>query len=160
LANEEDIIKRKDERYGEIKEKLIGQTLVLRSPAASALPAFFNLITDKKTRAFLETKKDEILLLHEQSGRHNLRILKQSLWDFERLSKCFSKKHWANPEAVEIVLQVVLALSFEARAGSLQRDEFSALKQSKYIRHFVENKSKETSGISNLERKYPQVSFD
>jgi hypothetical protein len=117
LANEEDILAReenimdtkneqhnreeafltgKSSSYSKIKEKLVGQTLTVNSTARSAIKNFLDLIKDDKTRKFLNHNADEILLLHSQSRTNNLRLLKHSLWDFERLARCFSERHWAN----------------------------------------------------------------
>src|ERR1700740_2243129 len=111
LANEDPILE-KDEQYKLIKEKLIGQTLEVRSSTSTALPNFMKLIRDPETRAFLEKSTGVVLSMHQQSKTGNLRLLKHALWDFERLSRNFTAKHWSNGDALACLLRIVLALSF------------------------------------------------
>lgn len=86
VANEEEILKRGDDRYAEIKEKLIGQTLQVRSSLETALGYFITLVRNDRSRAYLEAHVDEIKLLHGQSQTENLRLLKHALWDYERFA--------------------------------------------------------------------------
>jgi hypothetical protein len=159
LGNEDEILKREDDLYREIKEKLIGQTLAVRSTARSAVNNFLALIRDNKTRDFLRKNIDDILLLHSQSESENLRILKQALWDFERLAVCFSEKHWQNGEAVGILFRVVLALSLETRRGKLKAGQFAKVQASSIARYF-KDKDAETPGIAaELDKRYPETDF-
>jgi hypothetical protein len=147
LANEDEILKRKDDLYDELKEKLIGQTLAVRSTPRSAINNYLTLIKDNKTRDFLRINIDNILLLHSQSESENLRILKQALWDFERLAVCFSERHWENDEAIGILFRVVLALAFETRRGKLKAEQFAEVQASGIARLF-RDRDTETPGIA------------
>ncbi len=160
IANENEILKREIGRYPEIKEKLIGQTLEVRSTAKFAIQEFFTLIENQRTRIFLEKNVDTVLLLHSQTGKNNLRILKHALWDFERLATCFSVKHWENDEAVGIVFRVVLALSFQTRSGSLKEEQFAEFRLGR-IRRYLGAKSGEAAGAADeLLKLFPSVDFD
>ena len=160
LANEVEILSENVDRYGEIKEKLVGQTLEVRSTAASAIVNFLESITESATNVFLRRHIKEILLLHAQSGTNNLRILKQSLWQFEQLATCFSERHWANDEAILAVLRIVLALSFEIRSGKLKAEQFAEIQLNRFTR-FIQNKSSERPNVGiELEARYPEVRFD
>src|SRR5258708_5746930 len=163
LANETQILNRSDDaaRYAEIKEKLIGQTLEVCSTVRSAIKTFYSLIRRAPTREFLEQNEEEILLPHSQSGTHNLRLLKQSLWDFERLGMCLLPTHWANSEATGILLQVVLALSFQVRSGKLSEEHFAAAQQtSGFVKYMRQTNKEEPSVADKLETIYPTVHFD
>jgi hypothetical protein len=86
--------------------------------------------------------------------------LKQSLWDFERLGTCFSKKHWANDGAVGILFRVVLALSFQIRSGKLKEEQLAEVQVNRYAR-IRSAKSDSTPGVADeLEKRYPGTSFD
>ncbi len=84
------------QRYSQIKEKLIGQTLKVRSSVRVALPHFLTLIRSKKTEAYLKEHLEDIYTIHSQSETENLRLLKQALWDFERFSSQLTDVHWAS----------------------------------------------------------------
>jgi GTPase SAR1 family protein len=85
IANEDDILGRKDELYKTIKEKLIGQTLEVVPNYDDALNEFLSEIKNNHARIFLTNNKQEITGIFGHSGTNNLRLLRQSLWDFERL---------------------------------------------------------------------------
>jgi hypothetical protein len=146
-------------QYRQIKEKLTGQTLAVNATPRSALKNFLDLIRDDKTKKFLKNKIDDILLLHSQSETNNLRLLKQSLWDFEHLAICFSEKHWANDEAIGILFRVVLPLSFETRSGGLEAKQFDELNVSRYTRYWT-TKHGVQSIADKLDKQYPETNFD
>jgi hypothetical protein len=153
LANETAILE-KDEKYKLIKEKLIGQTLELQPSTQAALSNFLKGIRHQKTLSFLESNADLLLSIYRQSGTNNLRLLKHSLWDFERLATTFTEKHWSNDEALTSLLRIVLSLSFEVRSGALRVDELGDLGISEIIRH-MEAKGKEDASVAGrIERKY------
>ncbi len=160
LANEAEILSRKDSRYAEIKEKLIGQTLEVRSTAAIAIPQFLELIKDDRTRRFIKDNVDELLMIYKQSGTENLRILKQSLWSFERLATCFSEEHWKNCEAVTILFRVVLALSFQIRSGSLKVEQLADVQVVKFRKLINPKKGEAADTFDDLEERYPEIRFD
>jgi hypothetical protein len=158
IANEVEILKREDKLYAEIKEKLIGQTLTVQSTIEDALAHFLTLIGDAKSKEYLTSRVDEIRLLHSQSGTDNLRLLKQALWDFERLGFCLTETHWKNDEAVGILFRNVLALSFEARAGHLNEEQLLAVATESSIRLFKKETDAPTFA-DELKKKYPEVEF-
>lgn len=120
IANEPEIISRKDEDYIRIKEKLIGQTLRMSAHVNEAFNAFLINISDKNTRAFLSDNRANVIGVHKQSGTNNLRIFKQALWDYERVAQHFTDEHWQNEPAMQSLLSVIVSLSIEHRAGHIQ----------------------------------------
>ncbi|CAN7645387.1 P-loop NTPase fold protein [Phenylobacterium sp. LjRoot225] len=126
IANEAAI---QDEAYGGIREKLIGKTLVLRSVFEGALDSFVGDLRDKAARDFLTRRRDLVRQLYSQSHLDNLRILQQGLWEFERVFRVLDEHHRTNAEAMDAVLMLILAYSFEVRAGRLKaehlRDRFA-----------------------------------
>jgi hypothetical protein len=174
LANEDEILKFRAKTIGEaesknepeartyknIKEKLVGQTLTVNSTPNSAFSIFVAMVTDKNIKTFLSNNKDTILLLHSQSGTNNLRLLKHALWDFERFGACLSTKHWSNNEVVQILLRILLVLSFETRSGRLAADRFDELKVSRFVRYMKSEKDGDQTIVDELEKRYPEVDFD
>jgi hypothetical protein len=159
VANEEDIIKRGDERYAEIKEKLIGQTLTVRSTVKAALSHFLSLIKDEKTKTYLCGHEEDVQLLHSQSETENLRLLKHALWDFEKAALCLTETHWKNDEAVGILLRNVIALSFEVRCGRLSKEQLLSVPSDASYQLFRKATAEKTPA-DELKQRYPEVEFD
>jgi hypothetical protein len=160
IANEIELLKRVDERYHEIKEKLIGRSLEIQSTVSDAIKNFVQLVTHNRARAFLTRHAESIIDIHKQSETENLRILKQSLWDFERLGSCFTNKHWKGEEAVLILLRLVVALSYQVRSGALKRELFVDVRPDAFARYMRKEKEEAPSLIDLLEKRYPEVRFD
>jgi AAA domain len=175
IANEAELLKRENaspppasnegtqnnsSAYELIKEKLIGQTLEVRSSAAEALGNFLVDIRDARTKRFLEQNEETVLALHKESETHNLRLLKHALWDYERISSSFKKKHWANETAMSILFNIVLALAIEVRAGRLNKDEFSGLSVSQMIRLMRSKGGNDNSVAGLMERRYPSLRLE
>jgi hypothetical protein len=89
VANEKEI--RGGDDYHRIREKVIGKTFEIQSALKQALETFTKSIDDKRARDFLESKSENISQIYHQSGLNNLRILQQTMWDFERFSWCYQR---------------------------------------------------------------------
>lgn len=134
LANEQEV-KKKSAEYVLVKEKLIGQTLKVRSDTGSAYPHFLTTVSDARVQDLLRKERSRVLEIHTQSGSNNLRILQQSFWDFERLSMLFSEGNWKNFEGMQKLLELTLALSMEIRAGKIESDDLEKLTVSSLARY-------------------------
>jgi DNA polymerase III delta prime subunit len=148
-------------KYTLIKEKLIGQTLEVRSSAPDALSSFLGDIQEGPVATFLKASKTRILDLYAGSCTENLRLLKHSLLDYERIATNLTPEHWQNENAMKTLLEILLLLSIEARAGRLTRDQFPSLAASELVRRLSSKNSKgEYSVADQLAQKYPTVSVD
>jgi hypothetical protein len=134
VANEDEVLKREDTKYAEIKEKLIGQTLSVKPDITAALTHFLALIKEPRTKEYLKLQEQAIRLLYSQSNTDNLRLLKHALRDFERLALCLTEAHWSNDEAVGILFRNIIALSIETRSGRLSHDALVAAANGPRIR--------------------------
>jgi hypothetical protein len=159
VANEDEILKREDTKYAEIKEKLVGQTVSVKSDITAALTHFFALIKDPRTNEYLKLQEPNARLLYSQSNTDNLRLLKHALSDFERLAACLTETHWNNNEAVGILFRNIIALSIETRSGRLSSDALVAAANEPRIRLFRKPDDPKTSG-DQLRERYPEVEFD
>ncbi|MFB0490063.1 putative DNA-binding ribbon-helix-helix protein [Methylobacterium sp. OAE515] len=159
IANEEPLIEKERSAYTEIKEKLIGQTLEIKSSAPLAIDEFIGQIKDHKTREFLKEYKISILELHSQSLRDNLRILKQALWDFEKIGRCLNENHWAKKDVVAKILQSFMVLSMEFRSGKLDHDDFKLFSISPVLRQMKRKTEGSADKLDQLEKKYTPVSI-
>ena len=167
VANEAEIQKRADEsssadkRYAEIKEKLIGQTLQITSTAEDALRSFLDGIAHHKVKAFLTEHMSDVIAIHRQSQTNNLRLLKQAMWDYERLAQHFEDKHWENSDAMKSVLGLLLAVSIEHRCGRLGAEQqIRRLLDSGLIRAMERQSGKEKGVEDQIEERYRTVTFD
>jgi DNA polymerase III delta prime subunit len=132
LANEKEIgsaKKKEDDSDGDYKrrrEKLIGKTLEVRSAFDDAFAHFASKIDDVKTRQFFEKNAGEISIIYAQSELNNLRILQQTMWDFERFCGVLKPAHRKNSEAMLALLRLLFALSFELKAARINIDDLTS----------------------------------
>jgi len=117
LAHEDKLSER--DEYKEIKEKLVGKTFSITPNLESAIDDFIGKLTHIEARQFLIANKSLITEVYTLSGYKNLRILKQSLWDFERIYKALPAKATAKDELVKRILALSLMFSLEVRIGAL-----------------------------------------
>lgn len=121
IANENEIAPK--EEYLRLKEKLIGKTLTVQSSLPQALTYFTSKIADASTRKMYQKNKNEISAIYHQSSLSNLRILQQTMWDFERVYSVLTSTQRANKQAMAALLSLLFTLSFEVKAGRLIRDD-------------------------------------
>jgi hypothetical protein len=166
IANEDVLSKQPNERYLEIKEKLFGQTLEVRSSVEDALDEFLDEIANEEVADYLSKNRSIIIDTYNASASNNLRVLKHALWDLERFGKDFPQNVWKNEEAARWIVSITLALAIEYRLGRITRDEIIDLFENKMVR-LVQRASRRTgdtpaeqSRIELLEERYRSLSFD
>ncbi len=118
LANENEIPNQEKDRYSQVKEKLIGQTLELHSPIDKALETFLENMDESRVKLLYRENIEIIKSLYQQSETQNLRILQQLLWTFERFSKCLTDEQWKKPEAVLELTKLVFTIGFLLKGNS------------------------------------------
>lgn len=121
LANEQEI--GADEDYARRREKLIGKTLQVRSVFDEAFKHFVANVDDAGARAFMETAASDIATIYGQADLDNLRILQQTMWDFERFYAALLPEHTANKEAMTTLLRLLFVLSFEFKGARATEDD-------------------------------------
>jgi hypothetical protein len=87
VANEDEISEGND--YRRRREKLIGKTLEVQSAFEDAFEFFLSRIKNSEIGSLFETNSAEIAAIYAQSGLNNLRVLQQTMWDFERFCEVF-----------------------------------------------------------------------
>jgi hypothetical protein len=117
LANEKEIDK--SDAYRLRREKIVGKTLRVHSTFHEALEQFLSHIADQELKAFLSSQRDEIAHLYTASTTDNLRVLQQTIWDFERLYGACSEAHRGNTPAMAALLRLFFPLSFEFKTGRM-----------------------------------------
>lgn len=123
VANVDEIAHADRVEFERRREKIIGKVLEVRSAFAEAYSWFCSSIDDGSTKAFLAEEALEVATLYEQSGLQNLRILQQTMWDFERVFQCLEERHRDRRPGLVTLLRLFFALSFEVKAGRLAADD-------------------------------------
>ena len=121
LANEKEISDQPAYLIG--KEKLIGKTLEVEPDFKAAFNKFLKEILDEATKSFYSHHQTEIQIIYEQSSSKNLRILQQTLWDFERVYSTTCERHRTRTDAMNHILRLFLAIAFEFKAGNFNSDD-------------------------------------
>ncbi|MGO7873683.1 P-loop NTPase fold protein [Rhizobium leguminosarum] len=156
IANEDEIDKSGD--YTRVREKLIGKTLKLQSAFDEAMAEFLANAEYQMTRNVLQKHSVYIAELYHRAAFNNLRILQQSIWDFERVFLALSPKHREHEEAVKTLLGLLFVLSFEIKAGRLTAADIDQ-RQSRLFSAQMQGfqKADELPPISQAEARYPTV---
>jgi hypothetical protein len=144
-----------DDEYISIKEKLIGITFKVSPDFDGAFDNFTTKMSIKISK-ICRARKQDIEVLLTQSETDNLRILLQSLWEFERFVSALSTEHIANDAAVTTLLRVFFALSFELRAARATEQEIAALEA---IHPILANKGNPDFAVK-LRSRYPGTDFN
>lgn len=158
IANDKEI--KAGEDYERRKEKLVGKVLEVQSSFDEAFSAFVTLIDDTFTKELFEKNADEISSLYEQSKKDNLRILQQTMWDFERFCKSLTDEHRENPDAMLTLLRLFFVLSFEFKSNQISAEDLETGRGlSAMVRANLE-KDKEPTPIVRAAGRYPNVDLN
>lgn len=163
LANEEEIFKedeKNEETYRRIKEKLIGKTFEITPDFDGALIHFIEQVDCSYVKKIYLKNTQVIRDLYDSSAYENLRHLKQSLWDFERLCLHLTEKIKENEELIVHLLKLYLCYSFEIKSGNILPQDIKLLKSS-YLSSPMpkENKEKDKTPYDRVSEKYKNISF-
>lgn len=121
IANEEAIKEQAD--YIDRREKTVGKVLEVQSSVDDALTFFLSKVEDNEARTFLQARAKQIVTLFAQSSLHNLRILQQTLWDFERLYKVVNSKYKCTDTGLHVLVNLIFCLSFDVKSGRLKEQD-------------------------------------
>lgn len=126
IANETEL--EKTDGYRVKREKLVGHTLEAKSEVERALEAFLNDMKDTEAHKHLQSVQNEIVDLYEQGEVNNLRVLKQTLWDFERFYRSIEPHQRNHSRAMLQILRLLFALSFEIKLGRMEAADLESRK--------------------------------
>ena len=120
----------KANEYERIKEKLIGETF-------EYVPKFDYIINgiliryedDRDLVRFFRENTNLIISTFNKSGTRNLRILKHSLKDFQKIYQIVTQKYPnISNKIVQTMLIFTIAVSFEIKSGKIIKDKFVEIK--------------------------------
>jgi len=159
IANEDDIIQGEEGKtYQDTKEKVIGKVFEVKAEFTDALLTFARDIKNDDVRKLYEHRQKEIEAIFRQSEKNNLRILQQTMWDFERFALAAEPRHRGSFDAMSAVLGPFFALSFEMKANRLRPEDVAAIDGPDWGRLLRKDKSEGPRSL--LEKRYPEVDFD
>ena len=157
IANEAEI---KDEAYQRIREKLVGKAFDIQSAFEGALEAFAASIKDQRAKDFVASTSSLVAEIYHQSELNNLRVLQQTIWDFERLYVVLDERHRANDGAMTSLLGLLFALSFEVKAGRLSSKDIEKRQTSLLTAFMRRDEDGEVQQILEVDKRYPTIRLD
>lgn len=156
-----------DKDFKAFKEKVVGHSFLLESDPDSALASFITEIGQPEVRELLLKYHDDILDLYGRSGFHNLRALRQFVWQLASILEKMNEDYRENDKLVQnlIIQFFIFFIEFKLDIS----DETSALTPQdllgKYdagkdiVRHvydFSLDKDKEPTPKQRVFKKYEQ----
>lgn len=123
-----------EEKYFEIKEKIIGKTFVVHPNLEEALEVFLSVLDNKDLQIFFKKNKSIITKVFEQSGYKNIRLTKQALLDFGLFYSILDNKLQKNEELCGKMLELFLIFSIELKKGVIKAHEIPKLVDYKVLR--------------------------
>lgn len=112
-----------DREYIDGKEKVIGKTLAVNADFGGALSYFILLADMAISRDIFIKYSSDIKHIYEQSQLQNLRILQQTMADFERVLTSLEERHYNHTGVMRHLIRLFFALSFEFRSGRIIADD-------------------------------------
>lgn len=111
--------------YERIKEKLIGETFEYIPEYSYILSGMIMKYSyDEELSDFLKRNNSLIISAFNKSSTRNLRILKHSLNDFEKIFTCVKKDYPNLPVSIlKTMLTFSIAVAFEIKAGNISKEK-------------------------------------
>lgn len=153
IAHEDEITDGEKRQYTRVKEKLIGKTLRAKADFFGALGHFVGLIDDDSLRDYYKSERERICTLFKQSETNNLRILKTTMWNFERFIGSLTEGQRAHEELMKALLNVFFILSFELRCGRLTEDKLRSFQPHCWVN--VSSEDEDPGVGAAIEMRYP-----
>ena len=166
IANEDELAK--TDSYKFIKEKLIGKTFNISPDFDKALTKFIDNIKDSKSKRFLLENSELVKDVFNRLCCKNLRILKQTVIDFDRIFSSLPDKIKSKPKLLNEILKTTITFSVEIRFGRLHPQEIYRLqddfikKQSDSIKSDLHNEETQKTSIYselNLFNVFPSLKW-
>ena len=113
--------------YIKAKEKLIGMTLRLNTQFPEVYSEFATKIQKLSVQKTLQRNYAVIYELFNKLEVYSLRILQQSIWDFERLINKLDKVYSENNIAIDDLLEIFFIFSFWIKKSGVSKNTFSKI---------------------------------
>lgn len=147
--NEEPLVNKLDEKirnifdrtnaYERIKEKLIGECFEYMPEYSYILNGMIMRYSyNPELEKFLKKEISTIISVFNKTKTKNLRILKHSLNDFERIYTNVNKEYKdVNIEILKIILMFTIAISFEIKIGNAVKQNFSDIESNEEYKSII-----------------------
>lgn len=147
--------------YLRIKEKLIGKTFEIKPEIEDAFNSFIELLQCDYAKRAIDDKREDIIQLSRSSKQKNLRILRNSLLELDRIFSKLSKKSIENKEFTSHFITMYLFYSFEILSGNIHPSEISQFSMSLYSSYLNKEGSKSNSfkKYIDIKSKYNGLDF-
>lgn len=120
LANESEI--KRNKHYRKKKEKVIGRTFTLVAEIDSAIKAFLDEIIDVRCKEVLIENKELLKSIFLERKYNNLRTLRQSILDYQRLFSSMPDKAQTNTEFQQSFILSFFSIALAVFNGKLAAD--------------------------------------
>lgn len=137
--------------YHRIKEKLIGRTFEVVPELSPALEYFISDLPSDSIRNLVKENESIVTQIYESSKFKNLRLLRHSLWEFNRLAETLKSEIQDNKPLLTELLSIFLVYSFEIRSGNITPSEIQKVQMSVFEQVMTERKQ------TNPEKKYNEI---
>jgi hypothetical protein len=154
IGNESEI---KDRDYIRVREKVIGITFDFQQDVHAALGPFIAELTTEPVRKYVETNKETLLVLFSQSESKNLRVLKQTLWTWDRFYNAIDEELRAKTSSILVVFKLFVALCLEVRSGTLKPEDLRDRVDNIVMGMTTSEGQKKDTPLSKAQRKYPEL---
>jgi KAP family P-loop domain. len=151
VANEDEI--KESQNYSRTKEKLIGVTFEVNSNIDDAIKHFISNIENQDASKTLSANIDIIKEIHVDSTYKNLRHIKQSILEFQRLFLILNQEHRNSSNLIQHLIKIYFTLSIELKSGNLNKKDIDALYAN------IITRREEGSPFQLLTKKYPKTPF-
>ncbi|WP_323797635.1 P-loop NTPase fold protein [Nisaea sp.] len=111
------------EKFGEMKEKIFGQTIHAQPNIDMALEKFISQIDNAVERKFVDCHKCSIRNVFLSSGVKSLRVLRHIVEDVVRLFGALTQNQRAHSAAMDELVQSFSAFAAEVRSANLSKDD-------------------------------------
>ncbi len=111
--------------YSLIKEKLIGKSFTVKSDFENAFENFTFGLTSEVAKRILRNNGLYISKIFTDSTYNNLRILKQTIIDFDRFYTFMPNISEDKKELIEHIILLFFTLSFEIRKGAFNLEDIN-----------------------------------
>lgn len=151
ICNENEIKER--DLFRVWKEKLVGISFDVNSSLASVFETFIRSFENTVLTEYLGRKRDLIEDVAKNANLKNLRILQQSLWDFERLYSVLEKRIRNHEELMHEITHLFFAYAFELKLGLILASD---MEEELLLRSLIEglNKVGEQNEAHERHRKF------
>jgi hypothetical protein len=141
IANEARAIE-KEPGFPTIKEKVIGRSFEIQPNVDDALNRFLEEISNDEARSSIKLRREVVLEVFHRAGYGNLRQLRQAIFDFSDLWICLDAAQFATKnEFVARLLDDVLTLSIEYRAGAISVTDIRNVGETDWDSYFKDNRN-------------------